>query len=418
MKVDVLAILIFLMTLFMSCEKAPYQEGSADEPDLPNVPFELTKSQEEFVEDNNEFAFDLLVGLMDDSQCRNENFMVSPLSAGFLLSALNNGAQGQTSKQILAALGYEDYTLAQVNEYCRLLLEGSGAVDRKVNVGIHNALIINDDYSLKPAFAESLTSYYDAYVQSADFSKKTTLDMINDWCNKKSNGLIPSVVEELNLNAVIYALNCIYFKAGWSNKFLPENTEKENFTDIEDKTQQVMMMNAEDRYLLSENGTWKTLALPFSNGQYKMYILLPEEGKNISDLKGVLNEDSWESALSSMKSRMVNLKLPKFETATSVSMNSVLKGLGMTDAFDKSMADFGAMVNSGNVFISLIKQDSRFKIDEEGTEAAAITSVILDLGTAMPGQQEPVEFHADRPFIYLIQEKSSGAIFFAGVKCK
>ena len=108
MKVDVLAILIFLMTLFMSCEKAPYQEGSADEPDLPNVPFELTKSQEEFVEDNNEFAFDLLVGLMDDSQCRNENFMISPLSAGFLLSALNNGAQGHTSKQILAALGYED----------------------------------------------------------------------------------------------------------------------------------------------------------------------------------------------------------------------------------------------------------------------------------------------------------------------
>jgi serpin B len=119
-----------------------------------------------------------------------------------------------------------------------------------------------------------------------------------------------------------------------------------------------------------------------------------------------------------MKSRMVNLKLPKFETATSVSMNDVLKGLGMTDAFDKSMADFGAMVNSGNVFISLIKQDSRFKIDEEGAEAAAITSVILDLGTAMPGQQEPVKFHADRPFIYLIQEKSSGAIFFAGVKCK
>ena len=148
-----------------------------------------------------------------------------------------------------------------------------------------------------------------------------------------------------------------------------------------------------------------------------MYILLPEEGKNISDLKGVLNEDSWESALSSMKSRMVNLKLPKFETATSVSMNDVLKGLGMTDAFDKSMADFGAMVNSGNVFISLIKQDSRFKIDEEGAEAAAITKLHLD-GADFPEQQETVKFHADRPFIYLIQEKSSGAIFFAGVKCK
>ena len=406
---------VMSVLMVLACEK-PAQTG-ADEPDLPNIPFELTKSQEEFVEDNNEFAFDLIAGLMDDSQCRNENFMISPLSAGFLLSALNNGAQGQTSKQILAALGYENYTEAEVNEYCKLLLEGSGAVDRKVNVGIHNALIVNHDYSLKSAFAQSLTSYYDAYVKSADFSKKTTLNQINDWCSEKSGGMIPSVMKDLNPNAVMYALNCIYFKARWTNKFLPNNTAKENFTDIDGKTQQVMMMNAEERYLLSENGTWKTLAIPFSRGQYNMYVLLPEDGKSISDMMSALDEESWENALSSMKSRMVNLKLPKFETTTSVSLNEVLKGLGVTDAFDQSKADFSAMVNSGNVFISLIKQDSRFMIDEEGAEAAAITSVVLD-AYDFPEQQEPVKFHADRPFVYLIHEQSSGTIFFAGVKCR
>lgn len=408
-------LLIALVWMYAACEK-PAQTG-ADEPDLPNVPFELTKSQEEFVEDNNVFAFNLLAGIMDDSQCRNENFMVSPLSAGFLLSALNNGAQGTTSEQILTALGYEDYTVAQVNEYCKLLLEGCGAVDRQVSVGIHNALIINNDYSLNSAFAQSLTSYYDAYVKNADFSKEATLNLINDWCSKKSNGLIPSVVKELNSNAVMYALNCIYFKARWTNEFLPNDTAKENFTDIDGRTQQVMMMNAEVPYLFSENGIWKTLALPFSRGQYNMYILLPEEGKNISEMIAALNGDSWESALSSMKSRMVNLKLPKFETTTSVSLNDVLKGLGMPDAFDQNKADFSAMVDTGDVFISLIKQDSRFKIDEEGAEAAAIASVILD-GADLPVQQEPVKFHANRPFIYLIQEQSSGAIFFTGLKCR
>lgn len=409
-------LLIALVWMYSACEK-PTVPDEVEEPDLPCTPFELTKSQEEFVEDNNEFAFDLLAGLIDDSQCRNEDFMISPLSVGFILSALNNGAQGQTSEQILAALGYQDYTSAQVNEYCKLLLEGYGAVDRKVNVGIHNALIINEDYSLKPAFVQSLTSFYDAYVATADFSKSTTLNLINDWCNKKSNGLIPSVVKELNPSAVMYALNCTYFKAGWTSEFLVKNTAKENFTDIDGNLQQVMMMNAEELYMLSENDTWKTLALPFASGQYRMYILLPEYGKTISDVMALLDEESWDDVLSSMKSKLVNLKIPKFETTTSVSLNDVLKGLGMTDAFNQSKADFGAMVDSRGISISLIRQNSRFRIDEEGAEAAAITDIFFD-GAVLPEQQVPVQFHANRPFIYLIQEQSSGAIFFAGVKCK
>ena len=409
-------LLIALVWMYAACEK-PTVSNEVEEPDLPCAPFELTKSQEDFVEDNNAFAFCLLAGLTDDSQCRNENFMVSPLSAGFLLSALNNGAQGQTQEQILAALGYGDYTADQVNEYCRLLIEGSGAVDPKASVGIHNAVIVNKDYSLKSAFAQSLTSYYDAYVENADFTKKLTLDLINDWAEKKSGGLIPSVMDNIDPQAVMYALNCICFKARWTNEFLPKSTAKENFTDIDGRTQQVMMMNAEDRYLYSANGTWKTLVLPFSRAYYRMFVLLPEEGKDLSAMVAALDENSWAGALSSLKSRKVNLKFPKFETETSLSLNEVLKGMGMTDAFDKTKADFGAMVNAEDMFISLIKQDSRIKIDEEGAEAAAITKLQLD-GADFPEQQESVKFHADRPFIYLIQEKSSGAIFFTGVKCK
>ena len=148
-----------------------------------------------------------------------------------------------------------------------------------------------------------------------------------------------------------------------------------------------------------------------------MYILLPEYGKTISDVMALLDEESWDDVLSSMKSKLVNLKIPKFETTTSVSLNDVLKGLGMTDAFNQSKADFGAMVDSRGISISLIRQNSRFRIDEEGAEAAAITDILFD-GAVLPEQQVSVQFHANRPFIYLIQEKSSGAIFFAGVKCK
>ena len=149
----------------------------------------------------------------------------------------------------------------------------------------------------------------------------------------------------------------------------------------------------------------------------QLFNRLYTEGKDLSAMVAALDENSWAGALSSLKSRKVNLKFPKFETETSLSLNEVLKGMGMTDAFDKTKADFGAMVNADDMFISLIKQDSRIKVDEEGAEAAAITKLHLD-GADFPEQQETVKFHADRPFIYLIQEKSSGAIFFAGVKCK
>lgn len=414
-------ILIWMMPfLLFSCEKPiTGVEGTEPEsgPELPDVPFVMTKSQEDFVADNNAFAFDLLSCVMNDENAA-DDFIVSPLSVSFVLNALANGAQGQTRSQIIDALGYDGIDLNDVNDYSKMLIEGCGAVDRRVTVGINNALFVNKDFSLKTSFSQSLDNYYDAFVASADFSNPSALKMINDWCNEKSSGLIPVMIDNLNPQAAMCAFNCMYFKGRWTSEFSPSNTRDGDFTDIDGKKHQVSMMNKEKAHLrYVSNDKFQAISLPFGRGMYSMFVILPTSGNDIYAVADALNGETWSSALSAMKIVKVNLTLPKFETETSLDLTQILKNAGMNDAFDASKADFSGMTEGQKlVYISLVKQNGRIKIDEEGAEAASITDVSM-AGAGLI-KEEPVEFRADRPFIYLIQESSSGVVFFAGVKSK
>ena len=399
----------------IGCDKSLVPNDSMDDA-VKSIPFETTKSQDSFIKANNEFTFDLLRALLENKQYERKDFMLSPLSIGFTLSALSNGAEGLTQKQILDVLGYESNSTSQANEYCKFMLDGCNAVDEKVSLGIHTALVSNKDYALKHAFVESMESYYDAYVKSCDFAEKSSLDMINNWAHKKTNGMIPCVLETLNAETAMILLNCIDFKARWTNEFLLKNTKKEAFTDIDGNTQEIMMMTRLSNETIIDNGSWKVLRLPFGRGYYNMYILLPAEGEHVSSMINKINESSWIATQSSMKQRKVDLKIPKFETVTSISLNDALQSLGICEIFSSESADFSAMAAKG-LYVNQFEQKSKIKVDEEGVEAASITNAQLD-GVDFPNENEIIEFHANRPFAYLIQESSSNAIFFAGVKCK
>lgn len=413
--------LIWLLPLMaFSCEKPmPAGEGTEPEsgPELPDVPFVMTKSQEDFVADNNAFAFDMLSYVMNDESAA-DDFIVSPLSVSFVLNALANGAQGQTREQIMDALGYDGIGLNDVNDYSKMLLEGCGAVDRRVTVGINNALFVNKDFSLKTSFSQSLDNYYDAFVASIDFSNPSALKMINDWCNEKSSGLIPVMIGNLSPQAAMCALNCMYFKGRWTSEFSPSKTRNGDFTDIDGMKHQVSMMNKEKAHLrYVSNDKFQAISLPFGRGMYSMFVILPSPGNDIYAVADALNGETWSSALSAMKIVKVNLTLPKFETETSLDLTQILKNAGINDAFDASKADFSGMTEGQKqVYLSLVKQNGRIKIDEEGAEAASITDVSMAGADLI--KEEPVEFRADRPFIYLIRESSSGAVFFVGVKGK
>lgn len=396
----------------MSCDKAaPIRHPE------PGISYELTKAQEEMVEDGNAFAFNLLDAVSQNKEFAGKDFMVSPLSISFVLGALDNGAKGQTSEEILDVLGFDGCSVEDINEYSRNILRGCTEVDNLVDVKIANAVVVKEGYNLKKGFSDALENYYDAYVRSIKFDDKA-VDAINDWCNEQTKGLIPEIIDEIPENARLFALNSIYFKGAWEYKFEKEDTKKESFTNIDGTSSNTWMMHMEEWLDYSSNDTWSTVRLPYGNGSYSMYVLLPHEGVNLDVLIDELDEATWENVKNRMRSCKVDLKLPRFETASDINLVDIMKSLGMERAFIPGMAEFGEMFeNESGIYLGLLKQKSKIIVNEEGTEAAAVT-IGGCMATGVMPDNGIKTFHADRPFIYLIQEKSSNAIFFIGAKVK
>lgn len=398
-----------------SCEKAdPIKKAE------PGTPYILTKAQIEMVKGVNVFAFNLLDKVSEDSDFEGKDFMVSPHSISFVLGALNNGATGQTSQEILSALGYQGCSTDDINEYNRYILQGCPGVDNLVKIQMANAVFVKEGYEFKEGFSNAMTDYYDAYVKSLKFDSNA-LKEINGWCNEKTEGLIPQIIESIPDQACLFALNSIYFKGDWANKFDKSDTKRSTFMNIDGTSSSAWMMHMEDLFDYSSNDLWATVRLPYGNGSYSMYILLPHEGETVSDMIDALDFTTWENEKNNMRSRRVDLKIPSFETETDINLIDIMKSLGMERAFDAAEAEFGEMfrLTQGNIYLGLLKQKSRIILNEEGTEAAAVT-IGGAFDTAMPPtvESEVVRFHADRPFVYLIQEKSSNAIFFIGAKVR
>lgn len=405
------AMMIVLLCL-ASCDKADPVKNPE-----PGISYDLTKAQSEMVEEGNVFAFDLLEAVSENKEYAGKDFMVSPLSISFVLGALDNGATGQTSEEILDVLGFEGCTVEDLNEYSRNILRGCTEVDDLVDVKIANAVVVKEGYNLKKGFSDALENYYDAYVRSMKFDDKA-VDAINDWCNEQTKGLIPEIIKEIPENTRLFALNSIYFKGAWVNRFEKDNTQKSTFTNFDGSNSKTWMMQMEEWLDYSSNDTWSTVRLSYGNGSYSMYVLLPHEGISLDVLIDELDGATWESEKNRMRSCIVNLKLPRFETASDINLNDIMKSLGMKRAFIPGLAEFGDMFeNESEIFLGILKQKSRIIVNEEGTEAAGVTMGGV-MATGFMPENKPKTFHADRPFVYLIQEKSSNAIFFIGAKVK
>ena len=405
------AMMIVLLCL-ASCDKADPVKNPE-----PGISYELTKAQSEMVEEGNVFAFDLLEAVSENKEFAGKDFMVSPLSISFVLGALDNGATGQTSEEILDVLGFEGCTVEDLNEYSRNILRGCTEVDDLVDVKIANAVVAKEGYKLENGFSNVLENYYDAYVRSMKFDDKA-VDAINDWCNEQTKGLIPKIIDEIPEDALLFALNSIYFKGAWVNRFEKDNTQKSTFTNFDGSNSKTWMMQMEEWLGYSSNDTWSTVRLPYGNGSYSMYVLLPHEGISLDVLIDELDGATWESEKNRMRSCKVNLKLPRFETASDINLIDIMKSLGMKRAFIPGLAEFGDMFeNESEIFLGILKQKSRIIVNEEGTEAAGVTMGGV-MATGFMPENKPKTFHADRPFVYLIQEKSSNAIFFIGAKVK
>ena len=411
---------IILTTAVVTLAISSCEPAETPHDPMPIQPIELTKAQDDMVSEGNVFAFDLIGAVINEKEFSDKDFMVSPLSISFVLGALNNGATGQTSEEILSAIGFEGSTANDINEYCKTILQGCPNVDDLVDMKIANAVVLKEGYEMKKGFGNALADYYEAYVRTMEFDSKA-VEAINSWCDEHTEGMIPEIIKKIPDGACMFALNALYFKGEWANKFEKKDTENADFTNIDGSTSKIQMMQKEDWFDYTSNDLWATVRLPYGNGSYGMYVLLPHEGKSIYDVIEALDGETWEATRRKMYGNKVNLKLPSFETETSIDLREIMKALGMKRAFDPSKAEFGEMLvkTNGNLFLGLLLQKSKITVNEEGTKAAAVTmGGMVDSSAGPPVEPKIINFHADRPFIYLIQENSSNAIFFIGTKVR
>lgn len=404
------SILLMCLPLLFSCEKSDNPSDKL----IERKDFVLTRSEMDFIQENNGFALELFrrVAKMEGDR----STLISPLSVTMDFGMVSNGASGKTLTEINNVLGYKDGSVEGLNSFCKSMLEQSSKVDPSTIVEIGNAAVINKNLvPLKDAFTKTIKSSYEAEVIYKNFGKDDVKGLVNKWSDKKTHGMIPSILDQQpGADSYAYFLNSVYFKGIWSEKFDKANTKEEEFK-LEDgsRSKVRMMWQKHEFHYGSIDGLCSALCLPYGNEAYRMVILLPVEGKTIGDVKDKLDQDTWNTLTSNMYKINIDVKIPSFETSTDLlRLKSALIEMGIRDAFSAGSADFSNMT-ANKVFISDVLHKARIKVDEQGSEAAAVTVIEMKNYAAGPELKTP-EFHADHPFIYAITEVSSGAIFFIG----
>ena len=425
---------IVLSGVMLSCSSS--EEESVDLGEAKQVvnmiseaqPIQLTEAQRVFANDNNSFTLNFLK-TVNDVDKNGKSFIYSPLSITYVLGMVNDAAVGETEKELEQTLGFHEGGIKAVNDYCRKLIDGLPKVDDKVTLNIANAIFVNKDYTLKQQFQQDTQTYYDATAESLDFSSPQTLDHINGWCNKKTNGMIPTILDEVKPEMVSYLLNAIYFKADWASKFDQKNTKEETFypeynylMDINDNPIKLPLMHQNVLISYIKNDIYSAISLPYGNCRYSMTVLLPEEGKTTYDVIAEMAKEGWKVGFTSLMSAYeVDLKLPRFETSSDTDELDIKDGLvglmqkmGIKLAFDDCLADIPNMCEVP-VYIDMMRQKAKIKVNEEGSEAAAVTVAgMMEKSSIGPAEYPKATFHANRPFVYFIAEASSGVILFVG----
>ena len=401
--------LLFIIAAFLfgviSCEKI----GDEDLKDNPYKELSLTTKAADLASKGNTFAFNFIDRVNDAVE---GDYIISPLSMQFLLGMVLNGAREQTADEICSVLGYGKGEVDAVNDYCLSMLKQLPDLDKKTKLTIANAIFANKNYTLLNNYKTDVGKFYEAEVANLDFSKNSSsTKTINKWCSDHTEGLIPEIIDNVDPSTLAYLLNAMYFKSQWHDKFPKGNTSKETFTDETGAKTTVQMMKNENGFAYQDDDVIRAVRLPYGNGAYSMTVILPVDGKTLSDVTNYLEMKTWEDFQRRMVMCDVDLWLPRFETKFYINLNDILSAMGMQSAFDPVKADFKAMSDVA-MCLSIVKQKAMIKVDEEGTEAAVVS---MAAGLSMASFiNDHIVFHADRPFLYLITESSTGVILFAG----
>ena len=372
----------------------------------------LTEKQKQLINTSNAFGFEFFKKVNEISGS-GANLMVSPLSVSMALGMTRNGAANRTLEAMTNTLGFAGMSDLAINESYKYIIETFTGLDPKVKLQIANSIWYHNTFNVEQAFIQTNQQYFDASVTPLDFSSPSAVQMINSWVNEKTNSLIPKVIDEIPGGTVMYLVNAVYFKGQWRNQFEKDKTQQKQFTLLDGTLIQSPAMIQHETLPYYKGQGFEAIELPYNQGNYVMSILLPDAGKTVSELITRLSQENWNTWSTQFSERDIQLQLPKFKYEyTEKQMMPILSDMGMGIAFDPDNADFTRINSDGGLYISRVIHKTYIETNEEGTEAAAVTAVEIGVTSAGPGQI--YSFTINRPFIYFIQEKSTGTILFIG----
>ena len=358
---------------------------------------------------NTKFGFKLFSQLLVKDN--NKNIFVSPSSVAFALAMTYNGASGSTQEAMAKALELQGMNLAEVNSNYADLKGSLENPDSKVTLNIANSLWAEKNARLKPDFIQNNQEFYQAKVTNLDFADAGAPSKINNWVGENTEGKIDKIVDKIDPDQVLFLLNAIYFKGSWTKEFDRDKSAEFAFYLSSGEEKQHPMMSQSGDYKYYETDKFQAVSVPYGDGRVSFYVFLPKQNSNLESFYESLNAANWEKWMSQFALREGSVRLPRFKMDYEATLNDALSALGMEEAFT-SNANFSEMGN--NLKISQVKHKTFVEVNEEGTEAAATTSVGIQLTSAKLPSQKPFEMIVNRPFFCTIRDNQTGTILFMG----
>lgn len=397
---------LLLKIVLVSAAAVTIQSCSKDK-DYEPKPLNLPQKAGAVISADNTFGLDLYRAIAG-SAASGTNLMISPLSVSQALCMTWNGANGETRTAMEQAMRISGFNREELNELNKTLVTALLAHDPKVTISIANSIWYRNDYTVLQDFLYRNQNFYNADVLPVDFSASGCKDMINKWVSDKTNQKITEIVDQINPESFMFLINAIYFKGAWTNEFKKTNTYKQPFFPETGNQMEVDMMHREmDLNILSDEA-FTSIELPYGKGNWRMFIFLPQTGKTVADVEKLMTASNWESWLPRYDTvHKVQFSMPKFTFSYKESLTDALTAMGMGIAFS-DRADLSGIRTEGGLMINDVKHKTFIEVNEEGTEAAAVTSV--EVGVTFVGNFLSV----NKPFIFAIAEKTTGSLLFIG----
>ena len=405
---------LIIVSLLLVCTMAVNLTGCTMEVQAKDLMEGITPNNVNALDDlssQNANVTDFAIRLFKTSAESGKNTLISPLSVLCALAMTANGAEEETLAQMEEVLGM---TTDEMNQYLYSYMKNLPQGD-KYKLSLANSIWFTDDerFTVNQDFLQTNADYYGADIYKAPFNNQTCKD-INNWVKDKTDEMIPEILDKIPADAIMYLVNALAFEAEWSEIYEKQQVKDGKFTKEDGTKQEVeLMYGVEGTYLEDENGIG--FKKYYKGGKYAFIAMLPNEGVNVSDYVASLDGESLNALLNNTQHTTVHTAIPKFETEYSVEMSEILRGMGMTEAFDMYSANFKGIGTSsdGNIHISRVLHKTFISVGEKGTKAGAVTVVEAADGAAME-PQEPKEVYLDRPFVYMLIDCENNIPFFIG----